>query len=120
MISILADIIGIISGIIAIFSYMQNQKNKKIDQSQVNIIYNMRSSTYVSTVSDTPFFDGETTLFLWGIFFLSGIYIYEHYRYWIMVAASILFWFWPHSYIFTLNQGSVSGHYLGVRLGYTC
>lgn len=90
MISIIADIIGIASGIISILSYVENRKSQTLDTPRVQYNIQKKAASQPS-ISGPSLLDGEAVIVLWILGFLLCSYVYNNYRYWLMpIAATIV------------------------------
>ncbi|MBP3898504.1 MAG: hypothetical protein J6D57_11835 [Mogibacterium sp.] len=88
MISTIADIFGILSGLIAILSFIENKKIPKQTNASVDVSFKLHADKATYTSSALSPLDGEFVLALWGLGFLLCLYIYNNYRYWLMPAAA--------------------------------
>lgn len=89
MISIIADIIGIVAGVLSILSFKENRATE--GRKVINVYYNIKVDVPShSSVSSSSLLDGEAVIVLWILGFLLCSYIYNNYRYWLMPAAATI------------------------------
>ena len=89
MISIIADIIGIASGFLSILSFKENKRSKERCSINVNYDININVPAHLS-IGNSNLLDGESIILLWILGFFVGIYIYNNYRYWLMIVVAVI------------------------------
>lgn len=90
MISIIADIIGIASGVLSILSFKENCRTEDLKSTKIYYNIHIKTPSYSSTGGQS-LLDGEAVIMLWILGFFLCVYVYNNYRYWLMpVAATIV------------------------------